>query len=158
MSVNNNVDFIFFEYSKACLCFHRPWGTEKDIRNIRRDHRAAPAIAERNFQSAQKEIVRIMVNSHVGAVHSLCCLSINASRDYAPLFPSLLSLLRCSLYKIYLALLPTKILKEFKSHISCDILDGSSAAEIDTEYLRNLIKFSHVRYPEILCFSIGNGE
>jgi len=87
VAVHYDVDLIGLQNAQVGLGEGRCGCAEEDILQLSGDHRAAPAVGYAGSQALQDEVDRIIVHTHMGAVHDLHYLPVYAPGIDAQLFP-----------------------------------------------------------------------
>jgi hypothetical protein len=117
---------------KLPLGLDRLQRAEEDVGDVGRDHRPAPAVGEPGAQTLQQQVVGVVVDADVRAVHHLDDLAVDAARHDPPLPPALEGLLGGALDRVVdrAALLAAEVVEEGQRHLLGDVVDRGVAVSI----------------------------
>ncbi|VTR69622.1 hypothetical protein DESC_760048 [Desulfosarcina cetonica] len=96
VAVHHDIDLVGLEH--AGVDRGGPGGrhAKKNVGHLGGDHGAAPAVGQGVAQALEQKGLPVVVHAHVGAVHHLGCLAVNAARGDIELLPDLAPLLGCA--------------------------------------------------------------
>ena len=123
VAVDDDVDLVRLEHAQVDLGDHRAWRAEEDVRDVGRQHAAAPAVGQGGAQGCAQDVLGVLVVAHVGAVQDLDHLAVDAARRDAQLAPDLLALLGRALDVDQLALLLAELGDGDVGDVEGDIVD-----------------------------------
>ena len=155
--MDHHIDFVFFQNAQVDLAQNRHGIPEHDVLKVRRDHRAAPAVGQRATGRRQQETLVILIDAHVGAMHQLHHLAVDAPRHDPQLPPDLLPFGRRPFYKRDLPVLAAELLERLFAHLDSDLLNGA-VADLHIQIHRNLVELLLVLDLELGHFPFGGRQ
>ena len=87
MAVDHHVHLVFLKHAEIETAEGGNRGAKHDILKIGRYHGAAPAVCEGTTGRLEHEVLVVLVDAHVGAVHDLHDFAVDAPGDDAQLPP-----------------------------------------------------------------------
>ncbi len=126
MAVDNDVDRIFLHTPQIDFPEDRNRSSEQDIREIGRDHGAAPAVGQSAFGSKADDVFHFLIHTHVGHMHDFDYRSVHTLRDNPFISPYLLTLERRSLHVEDLAVLLSILCQRLFAHFNGYVLHFSA--------------------------------
>ena len=124
VAVDDDVHLVFLEDAQVKGAEHGHGRAEHDVLKVRRYHGAAPAVREGAAGRLEHEVLVVLVDSHVGAVHDLDDFAVYAPGDDAVFAPDLLSFQRRLLDVGELPLLLPELVRGPFRRCRGDVLDG----------------------------------
>jgi len=94
VAMNGDVDLVHLQDPEIDGGPARHRGAEHDIGQFSGKHRGAPAVGKRGARGLEHDVLVFLVNPHVGAVHHLHHLTVNAAGGDAQFLPDGLAFLR----------------------------------------------------------------
>ena len=94
MSVNNNINIVIFQNTQVCFSQDRSRGSEQNVRYIRSNQAAAPAISNSSAYRVVQNMFCILVIADMGSVQTFDYLAVDSPGKNSEFFPNFTALIR----------------------------------------------------------------
>jgi hypothetical protein len=135
MAVQSDIDGFDAQGTQVHARHDRLRRAEHHIGQLRRNHRAAPAVGQAGAQRMQRRICIVIVDTHVRAMKHLHVLAVDTPGCNAELFEQFPSLLRQPVEEADVTLAAAEVFHHRFCKFACHLVDAP-VARFDTPLLR----------------------